>query len=87
MHNEVHENRVWPFGAVGTELAGLTNNWIKTGKSQELTVIGETVNVTDFPLYHIGLHITDTWNGHNDGAQSFDDLFDFCFAIIIFSIQ
>ena len=74
-------------GMAGIELAGLTDDGIQTGVSQELVVIGETVNVTDFSQDHSGFDITDAGDGHNDGAHGVDDLFDLGFVIINLSVQ
>ena len=39
---------------------------IKARKGKQLTVTGETVNITYFTEYHSAVDVTDTRNGHDN---------------------
>ena len=74
-------------GPAGVEIARLTDHGIQPGIGQKLVVVGETVDITDFTQDHPGFNVTDTGDGHDDGAHGFYDLFDLGFGIINLSIQ
>ena len=74
-------------GFPGCKLAGLPDRGIKASESQELAVVGETVDVANLPEDHSGLNISDARNGHNDGAHGLDSLLDPGFVIINLPIQ
>ena len=86
----VVKNHGAAFGYSGfpvCELTRILDCEIKDGKGQDLSAIGEAVDITDLPEDHPGFDISDTRDGHNDGGQGLDDLLDPSFVIINLSIQ
>ena len=66
----------------GLKISGLAYRWIQAGKGQQLTGVGESMDITDFTKDDPAVDISDTRDRHDDRIMKFHDLSHLSFNLL-----